>query len=134
MVREDYEPTDRNKFGMASIVNLHIDIKTVGGGDYMGDVEKRKSQMQFVHTSAKASLGWCIGCRVSDMMLQLFTDPEEFVDFFKGVKSNINDYLSSTLETLEKIENEQLEAHKRRTESTSNERAEHEKEHQDETK
>jgi hypothetical protein len=100
----DYEDTDVNDYAMAKIVRTRCSIKTVGGGDHMGDVENINVDEQFVWTQAKAELGWCLGHRFTRLAQKVLDDPEELVEFKRGVISCVDELLEDLKQQLEKTE------------------------------
>jgi hypothetical protein len=110
-VREEFEKlAARNDFSMATIVDTHMTIRTIGGGDHVGDIESRSSSEQFVWTRDKAALGWCLGGRAFEMAQQLLLDPQELADFKNAVEDAFNchlQFLRDQLETLDSGEDKE---------------------------
>lgn len=109
-VRKEFERlTERNDFSMATVVNMQMSIRTIGGGDHVGDIETQSSTDQFVWSSAKAALGWCMGGRAIDMARQLLSHPDELMEFKNGVVNGLEEYLYSLRKDFENIDREDNE-------------------------
>jgi transcription elongation factor Elf1 len=104
----DLDLIARSNYDMATIVKMDMSIKTVGGGDYVGDVEKNSVSDHFVWTTAKASLGWCIGVRISMMAQKLFGNIEDYKDFCDAVLDGFTTHLDETRDKLDELETENL--------------------------
>ena len=103
---DDYDLTAINKYSMAAIVNIAIDIKDVGGGDHEGDTDSRKAKEQFVWTHKKAEIGWCLGVHIVAALSNLI-DPVELVEFKKSVISAVDDELDEIRSALDAIDNKE---------------------------
>lgn len=104
-VRKEFERlTERNEFSMATVVNMQMSLRVIGGGEHVGDIETQTSTSQFVWTPAKAELGGCLGGRALDMARELLSHPDELVAFKNGVVNSLEEYLYSLRSALEKID------------------------------
>lgn len=109
-VREEFEKlAERNDFVMATIVDTHATIRTIGGGDHVGDIESKSTSDQFIWTSDKASLGWCLGGRAFEMAQQLLSDPKELADFKDAVEDAFNGHLQFLRNQLKDLDSDKDE-------------------------
>lgn len=104
-VREEFEKlAECNDFVMSKIITMQMSARTIGGGDYVGDIDTKNAAEQFVWNSSKAELGWCIGVHVFDMVRQLLSHPIELTGFKDAILDSLEDYLNSIRDDLEKID------------------------------
>jgi|LakMenEpi03Aug12_release.lakeMendotaPanAssembly.Ray.scaffolds.fasta_scaffold681035_3 hypothetical protein len=104
-IRKEFERlAEDNEIPMATIVNTQMSLRTIGGGNSVGDVESRNTAEQFVWTSESASLGWCLGGRAFEMLQQLLSRPKEIEDCKDGFLDAADGYFSQLRDELDEID------------------------------
>jgi hypothetical protein len=96
---------NQNDFAMASVVKMKMSINSLFGGDYVGDCDAAVAREQFVHTSAKADLGWCLGVHVVAMVARVLKSPEKLQSFKNSVMNFVDEELDEYRDEIEKIDN-----------------------------
>lgn len=104
MAKEELDPADPNEYPMHSVVRFRLDVHNRCGGDYAGDEDKYSFDEQFVWTSAKAELGWCMGVNITHTLAKFFDDPKELEEFKQAVISCVEEQLDETRDSLDAIE------------------------------
>lgn len=103
--RKEFERLiERNEFSMATIVNMQMSLRTIGGSDHVGDIDSRNTAEQFVWTRENASLGWCLGNRAFALLQQLLSDPKEIEDCKDGFLDAADSYFSALRDALDEID------------------------------
>lgn len=108
--REELEQlTDRNDLSMATVVKMKMSIDTIGGGDHVGDSAHITAREQFIHTSAKTSLGYCLGSHAVHLCRGVLDTPERLEEFKDGVINCIEEELYTIRTELEKLDKKTAE-------------------------
>lgn len=94
----------KRETGMATIVKMQASVTVRGGGDHEGDTDTVMTRDQFVHTDAKASLGWCLGVHMSHMAEKILTTPGEMEEFKNAICSCLDETLQTIRDDLSNIE------------------------------
>lgn len=93
--RKEFERlAECNEFSMVTIVEMRMNIRTIGGGDAVGDIESRHAREQFVRAAGQNDFGYSVGVHASALAEKLLT-PADLVRFKDAIVSCVDEYIDA---------------------------------------